>query len=582
MLKRLFPDGVAPTLKRLPAFLVALAASVVFAVSYGFNYGSDNQTAYFLGALRLTDPALLTRDWYAMGPGNYHPVFAYLGYFMLRFSHAGWGVGVAMVFTAIVGAMCLYRLLLDLVEPRVALPAFVLLTCVMILTRTSSVAASYIFSWIIQPSTVSSMLLLLAIPPFVRGKWLASGIWLGLAGLFHANFLVLGIATFGLTHLLLGRENLLRRLATQLGPSLVVGLIMAPLILRSTASPDAARAQDILFNIRSPHHYSPKTYERAFFPFAAWQMIGFGVGGGLLRGRGGRGTRLGMLIVSMAVAVWTGTLLTTAVYIPRVAQAFVWRYAPFLEVLAQLLACATAVQIAIEPAFVKRIPRGGLALALGGAVLLMMLEANHGGPVVTPMVLTLLGLPAIFLLAAVAGQGLSRVRALAAPVAAVGRKGQFVVLAAVLVVGGLIGGGYLKAHPVHANLAGTAPGGENDLYAWIHANTPKDAIFITPPGMERFRLVGERAIVVDWKGSPIAPGDLLEWYRRLEDVSGRRGFRGGGELTSGYESMDPARMEMLKARYKASFAVVGRSRAGLLEAYKIVYQNAQYKVLALD
>ena len=582
MLKRLLPDGVVPVLKKLPSFLIALMASIGFGVSYGFNYGSDNQTAYFLGSLRLTDPALLTRDWYAQGPANYHPIFAYVGYVLLRFSHIGWGVGVAMVLTAIVGAMCMYRLLLDLVEPRVALPAFVLLACLMTLTRTSSVAASYVFSWIIQPSTVSSMLLLLAIPPFVRGKWLASGVWLGLAGLFHANFLVLGIATFGFSHLLLGRKELPRRLALQLGASLVAGLILAPLMLRSTASPDAARAQDILFTIRSPHHYAPKTYEHAFFPFAAWQMVGFGAGGWLLRGRNERGTRLGMLVVSMAVLVWSGTLLTTAIYIPRVAQVFVWRYAPFLELLAQMLACATAARIAIEPSFVRRIPRGGLALTLGGAVLLLMLEANQGGPVVTPIVLAILGLPVVFLLAAVAGHGLSRVPALVRPLAAVGRKGHFVVFAAALLVGGLIGRSYFKAHPVRTNLAVSSGGAEAELYAWIHASTPKDAIFITPPGMERFRLLGERAIIVDWKGSPIAPGDMLEWYRRLEDVSGRRGFHGGGEVTSGYDAMDPARLEMLKDRYNASFAVISRSRAGAFEAYKTVYQNGQYKVLKLD
>ena len=584
MLKRLFPDGVVPALKKLPSFLVALAASVAFGVIYGFNYGSDNQTAYFLGALRLTDKALLTRDWYAMGPGNYHPIFAYLGYLMLAFSHAGWGVGVAMVLTAVVGAMCMYQLLLELVEPEVALPAFVLLACLMTLTRTSSVASSYVFSWIIQPSTVSAMLLLIAIPPFVKGKWLASGVWLGLAGLLHANFLVLGIATFGLTHLLLGRKDLVRRLAYQLGPSLVAGLILAPLMLRSTSASaaDAARAQDILFNIRSPHHYAPKTYEHAFFPFAAWQMIGFGVGGWLLRGRDGRGTRLGMLVLSMAVAVWTGTLLTTVVYIPRVAQVFVWRYAPFLELLAQVLACATAAQIAINPSYVKRIPRGGLALSLGGALLLMMLESNHGGRAVTPIVAALVLLPVAFLLIAAAGYGLARVKALARPVAAAGRNGHFFVLAAALVTGGLIGSSFLKAHPIHANLATSGSGGELELYAWMHANTPKDAIFISPPGMERFRLLGERAIIADWKGSPIAPGDLLEWYKRLEDVSGRKGFRGAGELSSGYDGLDQARVEMLKERYKASFAVVGRGRAGALAAYKTVYQNAQYQVLALD
>ncbi len=51
----------------------------------------------------------------------------------------------------------------------------------------------------------------------------------------------------------------------------------------------------------------------------------------------------------MAIVIWTGTLLTTWVQIPRVAQLFVWRFAPFLDLLTALLACAASASIAARP-----------------------------------------------------------------------------------------------------------------------------------------------------------------------------------------------------------------------------------------
>ncbi len=100
-------------------------------------------------------------------------------------------------------------------------------------------------------------------------------------------------------------------------------------------------------------------------------------------------------------------------------------------------------------------------------------------------------------------------------------------------------------------------GPEADMYAWIRANTPKDAVFLTPPQLERFRLLGERAIVVDWKGSAYVPSELVEWYRRLEDVSGRKGFRRSDDLSDGYGDLDAARLDPLQKKYKFDYVVVG-------------------------
>ncbi len=64
----------------------------------------------------------------------------------------------------------------------------------------------------------------------------------------------------------------------------------------------------------------------------------------------------------------------------------------------------------------------------------------------------------------------------------------------------------------------TMPRDDPDYLAmcrWAARNTPVDAIFIVPPDEESMRLVGRRAIVVNFKGVPQLSGEMLEWRDRL-------------------------------------------------------------------
>lgn len=576
-------------LGELPSFLVALSASVCFGLSYGLNYGISNQTAYMLGALRKLDPTVLNRDWYAAHTVNYHPVFSYLGWLLLLFDRGGFAVGVALVVVTALGALCLYGLARALAsDRREALAVFLSVLAIAFVTRTVSVAWSYVFDvdLTLQPSTLGSLFLLAALPPFVSGRFLASGVLLGLSGLFHANFLVLGVATFGFAHLVMGREGLPRRLLQQIGPSLLALLILAPLLLRAGSSTDAARAEDILFNIRSPHHYAPKTYERDFLQPAGFQMLGFGAGAWLLRDLHGRGRRLGALLFAMAGLVWTGTLLTTAVSIPRIAQIFVWRYAPFLDLLMQLLACLAAFRLAASPRLARRIPPSGLALIAGGFVIIAMYKGNRGQDNLARLLLAIAA-PALLAVALHhVGELAARAPAASATIrrarALFSRHAASVLALYAVIVCAVTAYPNVNDWRRKSNLLSHAVTPETEMYAWIRQSTPKDAIFLTPPLLERFRLFTERAIVVDWKASAIVPGELVEWYQRLEAVSGHPGFRHIDELSSGYTAMDRKRLEALRAAYGVDYVVVARGReAALVPGLKPVYENGQFAVLAL-
>jgi hypothetical protein len=567
-------------LERAAGALVALAASAAYGLTFGFTYGVNNQTAYMLGGLRLFDPSVLANDWYAAHTLNYHPAFAYLAWLLLAIGgRGGWGVGVATVVAAGAGAACLYWLCRRLLPRATALPTFLLLLVAMMATGTRELASTYVFDPIFQPSTVGSVMLLASLAPFVSGRWLLSGVLLALGGLFHANYLVLGIAVFGIAHLVLGVRDLreLRdRALRQLGPSVLVLLLLSPVILRATGGPDAARAQQILFEIRSPHHYNPRGYVTDFFPFFVWQPLGLAAGGWILRRAGVRGRRFAAILCGMVAIVWLGTLFSVVFDSRRATQLFVWRFAPYIDLLMQLLVAAAVVHALLVPTARPRWSPPQVALVLASAVAVAVAYVKVPPVVGWLQLATLIAAAGVLMRLALprVRDALSRVPAWVAPQVP---RAAAVAAAALFIhqVHGPIDG--VRAR---SNLYTGMRSPETDLYDWLRANTPKDAQILSPPGLERFRLTSERPIVVDWKGSTYAPSELVEWYRRLEDVSGRRGPRSREEVNEGYEALDRGRLDALKGKYGLSYAVVTRSRAAAL-GQPVVYENPQFAVLDL-
>ena len=561
------------------AWAIAAAASVAYGLSFGFTYGVNNQTEYMLGALRKLDPSLLANDWLAAHTLNYHPAFAYLGWLLLAVGgRGGWAVGVATVVAASAGALSLHWLARRLLPAGVALPAFLLTVAAMLATGTRAMAGSYAFDPIFQPSAIGSVALLASLAPFVEGRWLLSGVLLAAGGLFHANYLVLGLATFGLAHLALGWKGIAARALRHLGPSLVVLAVLSPVIFRAVrGGTDVARAQEILFDIRSPHHYHPRSFIGEFYPFLAWQALGLAAGGWVFRRGDGRGRRFGAVILGLLAVVWIGSTLAIVFEMKRATQLFVWRFAPYLDVLMQLLVAATVVNRLLAPGLRLRLTAGVTGACFAGAAGLGIAMTGRSEP--TRDWLGWMGGAcalgvALHAIGPFAARMPAPVRSLAT------RAGPWVATAAAALLLALTVKPALDTLRARSNLLTGMPGAETDLYHWIAASTPKDAVFLSPPGLERFRLGSERAIVADWKGVTYAPGELLEWYHRLEELSGRRGLRSREEVVAGYDAMDRPRLERLREEYHPSYAVVGRGREGAL-GYRSVYGNGQFSVIDL-
>src|SRR2546430_5574888 len=113
--------------------------------------------------------------------------------------------------------------------------------------------------------------------------------------------------------------------------------------------------------------------------------------------------------------------------------------------------------------------------------------------------------------------------------------------------------------------------------AWIRQHTPRDAIFITPPYLEGFRLRAERAIVVDFKSTAYLETDVREWRDRLLDLTSHVVYTRKQDpypaMRVGYQSLTPDAIGRVAAKYSATFVVAERPTHFDMP---LLYENASY------
>src|SRR5262249_19455535 len=117
----------------------------------------------------------------------------------------------------------------------------------------------------------------------------------------------------------------------------------------------------------------------------------------------------------------------------------------------------------------------------------------------------------------------------------------------------------------HSNLLSAPATSSGALATWMRDHSPTQALFLTPPDDDSLRFRSERAIVVDWKGTPAVPTEVLAWYERLSAVIGRR-LASEADL-AGYDTLDPARVEALRQRYGFDYVVLKRGHAAAFSDY---------------
>jgi hypothetical protein len=448
--------------------------------------------------------------------------------------------------------------------------------CFVLLEKTRSVASSHILTSILEPSSVAASAVVIGLLLLLAERYLWSGVLVAIGGFFHTNFLLLDVIFFGLVHLALGRAQLARRLCLQLGPSVAVLLFEFPMLYAMATDPLGEEARHIFQFIRSPHHYVPRNYLADFIPFAGWQLLAMSCLD-LKSSEARISSRLAKVYAVFLVLVMTATVLTTVIYVPFVSQLFFWRMAPFSVLLAQLV-----IITRIAPYFSVSAEREAAAEGFNGQWLLAAVGGGlmliHHGSKVQPTEVGLLQVNPTYVVIAVL-----TLFAYVLLMRAKTRRYVAMIPSALVPLGLVVVGLAFSAAPAYkaSNVLRGLSAAKQELVQWAQSTAP-DAQFLIPPSFKSFRLHAARAVVVDWKSTPIKPAELIEWYRRLGRVSGDPKVRSLIEAEVGYQRMDQSRLASLAREFEIDYAVFEQPFDGRHLQGKVVFTNKRYLVLKLS
>ncbi|MET0389847.1 MAG: DUF6798 domain-containing protein [Polyangiales bacterium] len=524
-------DAPAPALRQVVlrtcvdvVFAAAAAALLVKQIGYGFEVG--DQLQYLLLPYRQLIPDFLPGDWFTWQTSHYHATFAWVvqaihalageaafprGMFVAHALNLAW-FGYALVRLArAVG--------LGVFEAAVALLGF---ACV----RQIGLGGAVLNHAALVPADLALAPCLLACAAFAERRVLAVGVWLGVAGLIHANYAVLGpLLLFPLEVLQLRRRTddaapplfvQLLRLAMAVG---LFAMIASPTLFVTAQSflarDSAPGAVALTLFVRSPHHYDLGVLRLDEFYFAL--VLGLAALPHALGQVGpSAGRREHLLLTAAMLAIITLGVIGTALHVLALARVFTFRLSLPLFTLWWLAAGRALRELARTRRWVMLAWLSGLFVVLTSFAQTDPLEGSPW---------TLSPKPAAYgcgllLLASAAGlwrgspQRARRAAQIAVTTLATGLA---VVLAWSVVHSAYwLGPRFVAPRGLHF-LDGqiVVEPRTRPLYAAIRERTAPDARFLVPPSHSQFRLQARRAIFVDWKCTPMKGDEALEWQRRM-------------------------------------------------------------------
>jgi hypothetical protein len=541
---------------------IVILLGLFMAAGIGFSYGIGNQHTYLVDGLRLINPELLKFDWFATKTTHYHGTFGWVLWIIEKIMPLPVGTVLLNILLIMMSIGALYSIIKKYHTGHTLFSLFLLIS-MMILTQTTSVGGSYIYSSYLQPSSLSAVFLILAMASFLKAQYLASGFLLAASGLFHTNFLLLGLISFGLAHLLMGRQDFFKRCTANMLPAFIYLLYLLPTLLDMSTSEYGEQARYIYQHIRSPHHYIPMTYLPDFVQYLGINLLALSF---ILSDHDQKNCfkPLYLLFFVLFTLVMLATLLTSIIFIPFISQLFVWRLAPFSNLLAEVIVSIHIFRLLNGK---NPVSRQTLALFSAGLVVLLTYYLNSGGLSYIVALFVSFAISSIFFIASTKCNKWGHKEDL---IKTIGVTGIF-VLAIVLRYPGSYN---------HSNLInGKSDSNKQTLFEWVKINTPLDAQIMIPPGMQDFRLNSQRAVVVDWKSPPIMPDEVMEWYQRISDITGTPNINSPKQAKLKYTLMDKRRLSAIKTKYSIDYAVFYSNKKHIKELGDVIFNNAKYTVI---
>jgi hypothetical protein len=571
---------------RATAWALCLIAGIAVGVS-GFNSVSNHPT-YLPPGLRYLHPSFLAGDWWLNSSHQYHFAFFALTAALARLGILEVGLAVLNILAVAGGLYAGFRIIVWLRAER-PLACLALLVSAFLATSTFfSIGNTFLFMQSLQPSSIAAAATLAALLAFLERRPIRCGLWLGLAGLFHINYLVANVPLFGLAYVLKAvldgdpRRLLSKRSLVELlqmfGPSLVLVAMFLPVLLTvegDALSPAAAAEADwIFFRFAVPFHYYPLGWLRKLPVLLGWQVLGLLW---TVRAVPDPSQRRAMWAIQLAfgLVLWSAIALTTLVFIAPVSRLLLWRLAPFAVFLSALLTIVGAVRLLsrgrdarAQSAWDSRVLLASVLIP----ILLMPFAPRPGEiqPTGYPGPMVLAPLFVLVWARLFSNIVLPWNKYIAGPVLLI-----LIALAAYTLP-------VVDERSRYSMLTPETPDArdEDALFAFARQSTPIDAQFLIPPTLDMFRLLAERAIVVDFKAMPVDRTGLIEWYRRLAALSGEPHPATMKAVYRGYERLDPARLEDLRRRYRLTHMVLFTSQKLSPHGWSEIYRNPTFRLLA--
>src|ERR1044071_2198611 len=159
----------------------------------GYQFGGSNHTVYLVEALRINDPSLLKNDWWATATLQYHGVFTKLSALLMRF-----GVIRPAFFTGYLALILLMHLAWLRLVQTLGRSVRVYLASVVLFYLSAAGFGLGMYHFLqdssFLPSNIANVAMLWGIYLWISGRAMGAGVCLGIAGLFHLNHALAGIA----------------------------------------------------------------------------------------------------------------------------------------------------------------------------------------------------------------------------------------------------------------------------------------------------------------------------------------------------------------------------------------------------
>ncbi len=551
----------------------------------------SNQQTYLPPGLQIADPSFLSHDWWLNNTRHYHALFFNLVAVLEKLAILQSGLILLNILCVALSLFCFYLVLKKFSDEN-GLLVFALFTSVFLGTNTfHSVGVSYLFSQSLQSSSIATLFTLAAMYYFLTERLTVAGVLLGVAGIFHTNYLLVNFVAFGFALLLLRFASVgdnrmdFRELVfggfRLLGFSALVILLTLPLILEITTEQVDADTVEIaryaFFDFAVPHHYLPNTFIMEFWEMAGVSLLGF-IWLKLAIPDSRLCIRVGVLLVSFAFIILVATLLTTVVFVEPVSRLFFWRLGPFLAALSMAVFITGAVNSIRHPdqlGFSRKI-----LVAISSFLCVLMIVRYHQyqtGVFEFGAAIKIFSQTAILVFVFWSWLLVRKHRDNSA-------TGARILIAATLVYL-VVGFGFmLSTYDKRYTLFFRSPElvSKLELFEFVRDNTPVDSQFLIPPNLIAFRVLAARAVVVDNKALPFEKSTLAEWFKRLETVSGISRPTTFEQVNRGYLEMNSERLDTIMENYRITHVVMPVDGDVSSSRLSKLYQNHHFYLYAVD